>query len=101
MSEKIDEQTVRHIAHLARLELTDAEIEQFSGDLSEILTYVETLNEAHTEGVKPTAHALPLANVFRTDEPQSSLSNEEALRNAPSSEEGFFKVPKVLDQKQA
>lgn len=101
MSDKIDEKTVRHIAHLSRLELTDDEITRFGNDLGEILAYVETLNEANTDGVEPTAHAMPVVNVFRQDEPGKSLSNAEALKNAPDSEEGFFKVPKVLDQREA
>ncbi len=100
MSQKIDEATVRHIAHLARLELTDAEVAQFSTDLGDILAHVETLNAVDTRGVEATAHALPLANVFCADEPQPSLDHEDALRNAPDHEDGYFKVPKVLDQGQ-
>ncbi len=101
MSQKIDEATVRHIAHLARLELTDAEVAQFSTDLGDILAHVETLNAVDTDGVEATAHALPLANVFRADEPRPSLDHADALRNAPDQEDGYFKVPKVLDQGQA
>jgi len=101
MSQQIDEVTVRHIAHLARLELTDEEVAQFCGDLGAILAHVETLNTVDVNGVEATAHALPLSNVFRADEPRPSLDHADALRNAPDQEDGYFKVPKVLDQGQS
>lgn len=98
---QIDEQQVRHIAHLSRLELTDEEIAQFGQQLGEVLTYVEKLNEVDTEGVEPMAHAMPISNVFREDVPAESLGIEKALQNAPDKATPFFKVPKVLDQQTA
>ena len=98
MANKISEETVRHISHLARLKPTEEEVHLFSEQLSAILAYVEQLNELDTTDVPPTAHALPVRNVFRTDEPGSSLTPEQALANAPQRDGSFFGVPKVLDQ---
>ena len=97
MVQKIDEQQVRHIAHLGRLKLTDAEIETFGAQLSDILDYVEQLNELDTEGVEPTAHAVAVRNVMAPDAPREPLPRDRALANAPQQQDGFFKVPKVLD----
>lgn len=97
----IDEQQVRHIAHLSRLDLSDEEIAQYGRQLGEVLQYVEKLNEVDTEGVEPTAHAMPVSNVFRADVPGESLGVEKALQNAPDKATPYFKVPKVLDQQSA
>jgi aspartyl-tRNA(Asn)/glutamyl-tRNA(Gln) amidotransferase subunit C len=97
----IDEQQVRHIAHLSRLDLSDEEIAQYGRQLGEVLQYVEKLNEVDTEGVEPTAHAMPVSNVFREDVPGESLGVEKALHNAPDKVTPYFKVPKVLDQQSA
>lgn len=94
--EKLTLDTVRHVALLSRLELTDEELEHFASDLNSILGYVDKLNELDTAGVPPTSHSFHLENVFREDVPHTSLSNEAALANAPESEEGCFKVPAVL-----
>ena len=101
MAHKIDEAQVRHISHLSRLNPTDDEVRLFSEQLSAILEYVEQLNEVDTSDVPPPAHALPVQNVFRTDEPRRSLSPDQALANAPQREGSFFAVPKVLDQESA
>ena len=98
MGTKITEAEVRHIGHLARLNPTDEEVQLFSGQLSEILAYVEQLNEVNTGDIQPTAHALPIRNVFREDVPAAGLSPDRALANAPQREGQFFGVPKVLDQ---
>ncbi len=98
MSERIDEAKVRHIAHLARLRLTDEEIVRFGAQLSDIVSYVEKLGEVNTEGVEPTAHPLPVRNVLRDDVPADSLGVDRVLANAPDSSPPYFKVPKVLDQ---
>jgi aspartyl-tRNA(Asn)/glutamyl-tRNA(Gln) amidotransferase subunit C len=98
MAEKISEQQVRHVAMLARLKPTDEEVARFSEQLSDILTHVEQLNELNTDDVPPTAHALPVSNVFRVDEPGESLGPDKALSNAPQRDQNFFAVPKVLDQ---
>ncbi len=101
MGHKIDEAQVRHISHLSRLKPTDDEVHLFSEQLSAIIEYVEQLNEVDTTDVPPTAHALPIHNVFREDEPHRSLDPDQALANAPHREGSFFAVPKVLDQDSA
>lgn len=88
---------VEHVANLARLELSDADKEQFAGQLNAILKYAEKLNELNTDGVEPTSHVLPLANVMREDAVKPSLPIEKAMLNAPEEEEGHFKVPAVLE----
>lgn len=97
----IDEGTVRHVAHLARLELTGEEISRFAGQLGAILDYVAQLRRVDVQGVSPMAHPLSAHNVFREDEVAESWSPERALHNAPSKQNDFFRVPKVLDQEGA
>jgi aspartyl-tRNA(Asn)/glutamyl-tRNA(Gln) amidotransferase subunit C len=94
----IDANTVRRIAHLARLRLTDDEIARITAELAGIVEYVRTLGELDTKEVAPTAHPLSIENVFRCDEPQASVDVEDALMNAPDRHGEFFRVPKVLDQ---
>jgi len=94
---KIGPEQVRQVAHLARIKLSESEVEQFSEQLSDILTYVDQLNELDTSEVEPTTHPLRLSNVFRADEVGESLSNEAALANAPRKHGEFFAVPKVLE----
>jgi aspartyl-tRNA(Asn)/glutamyl-tRNA(Gln) amidotransferase subunit C len=96
---KITKQTVEHVAGLARLAITDTEKEAFSHQLSEILTYVEKLNTLKTEGVEPTATVLGQTNVFREDKPRPSLPVEKALANAPEQANGFFVVPKIIEDR--
>ena len=98
MASKISEAEVRHVGHLSRLNPTDEEVQLFSEQLSEILAYVEQLNEVDTTDVQPTAHALSIRNVFREDVPTPGLTPDRALANAPRREGHFFAVPKVLDQ---
>ena len=97
MQQRIDRQQVRKVAKLARLELTEAEIEEFTGQLGAILEYVEKMNELDTAGVEPLAHCLPIANVFRPDDVRESLGTEKTLANAPQRDGSFFKVPKILE----
>lgn len=94
----ITRDTVRHVAKLARLELTEAEEIQLTAELGSILGYVEQLGAVDTEGVEPTAHALPLANVLRPDAPRASLNQAEVLQNAPAAEAGMFRVPRILSE---
>jgi aspartyl-tRNA(Asn)/glutamyl-tRNA(Gln) amidotransferase subunit C len=88
---------VEHVARLARLELSEAEKEEFTGQLNEILNFVEQLNKLDTQDIEPMAHASPVANVFRQDQAEPSLSPDAALANAPERIDNFFKVPKVLE----
>ncbi|WP_141502734.1 Asp-tRNA(Asn)/Glu-tRNA(Gln) amidotransferase subunit GatC [Paenibacillus luteus] len=88
---------VEHVARLARLELSDAEKDQFTEQLNAILKYAEKLNGLDTENVEPTSHVLPIKNVMRADEKRPSLPIEKVLLNAPDEEDGQFKVPAVLE----
>lgn len=97
MANKIDESQVRTVAKLARLDLTESEVVEFSSELSAILEYIEKLNELDTDSVEPLAHCLPIHNVFRDDNIKDSLELEDVLKNAPAREGEFFKVPKILD----
>ena len=101
MGSSLDQTTVRHVAHLARLRVADDEVARFAEQLSSILTYVGQLNQLDTTDVPPTAHTLPVSNVFRDDTVRACWKPEHALRNAPQSQDGFFRVPKVLEQESA
>ena len=90
---------VEHIAKLAKLEFTDAEKEKFTHQLNQILEYMEQMNKLDTSRVEPLSHVIELSNVFRIDEVKQGVSTEEALKNAPSKTEEFFKVPKVINEK--
>ncbi len=87
---------VEYVAALARLDFSEQEKERLTHELNEILLYVEKLNTLDTTNVEPLAHVIALSNVFREDEVRPSLPVEEALKNAPSKTERFFKVPKVI-----
>ncbi len=87
---------VDHVAALAHLKFSDDERERLVDQLNAILAYMEQLNALDTSGVSPTSHVLNLKNVFRSDEAGPSLTQEEALRNAPASDRGHFTVPKVI-----
>jgi aspartyl-tRNA(Asn)/glutamyl-tRNA(Gln) amidotransferase subunit C len=89
----ISKDEVLHVARLARLALTDEEVERLGAQLNAILDAVGKVSELDLEGVEPTAHPLDLVNVWAEDEPQQSLPVEDALANAPEREQGFFKVP--------
>ena len=95
----IDRQTVVHAADLARIALTDPEIERFTGQISVVLDAVDRLKEVDTSTVPPTASALPIHNVERDDEPRPGLTNEQALANAPKGgrDGEFFRVQEVLE----
>lgn len=88
---------VRYIAKLARVALTDAEVERLGGELSTILDHFRVLNDIDTQGVPPTAQSFDLHNVERTDETRPSFVREDVLRNAPRREDGYIRVRGVLD----
>ncbi|TLY30171.1 MAG: Asp-tRNA(Asn)/Glu-tRNA(Gln) amidotransferase subunit GatC [Nitrospirae bacterium] len=96
---QISKSEVEKVAKLARLEITEAEKEVFSKHLSSILTYIDKLKTLNTEGIEPTATVLEQTNVFREDNARPSLPGEKALANAPESEDGFFVVPKILEER--
>ena len=93
-------QDVEKVAKLARLALTDIEKAAFTKQLSQILTHVETLKQYDTTGVEPTATVLGQVNVFRPDIVKPSLSIDRAVANAPESADGFFVVPKIIEDRQ-
>jgi aspartyl-tRNA(Asn)/glutamyl-tRNA(Gln) amidotransferase subunit C len=88
---------VSYVAHLARMQLTEAEKTQFSAQLQNILAYVAKLNELDVSNVEPTAHAAPLTNVLRKDEAKPSLARERVLANAPESARDLLIVPKIVE----
>jgi aspartyl-tRNA(Asn)/glutamyl-tRNA(Gln) amidotransferase subunit C len=88
---------VKYVAHLARLGLSAEDEQKFSAQLGQVLGYIEKLKEVEVSHVEPTAHAVPLVNVTRPDEVRPSISNEDALRNAPSKANGLFVVPKIVE----
>jgi aspartyl-tRNA(Asn)/glutamyl-tRNA(Gln) amidotransferase subunit C len=98
MAERIDKAQVRKVAKLSRLELSEAEVEEFTGQLSAILDYMEKMNELDTTDVEPLAHCLPISNVLRGDCVKDSLGTDRTLANAPQRDGEFFKVPKILDE---
>lgn len=101
MAQRIDEAEVRHVALLSRLNPTEDEVRLFSEQLSAILAYMDQLGEVDTADVQPTAHPLPVQNVFRVDARHTPLTPDAALANAPQRDGSFFAVPKVLEQDSA
>ena len=93
----ITREDVLHIARLARLELSDPELETMRAQLDSILTYIDRLKVLDVTGVEPTSHAVPLVNVMRDDEVVPCLPPEEMLRNAPDRVGEFFRVPRILE----
>lgn len=89
----IDREQVLHVARLARLELSDAETEQMSRELSSVLGHIEKLSELDLSGVEPTAHVVAVDQALRADEPHRSLAAETALAQAPDAADGGFRVP--------
>lgn len=94
---KISEQDIKTVASLSRLKIREEEKEDVIFQLNKILTYVENLQTLDTTNIEPTTYALPMQNVFRADVVKPSLERELALSNAPLKEDGYFKVPRVLE----
>jgi aspartyl-tRNA(Asn)/glutamyl-tRNA(Gln) amidotransferase subunit C len=89
----IEREQVLHVARLARLRLTEDEVERMAREMSKILEHVEKMSELDLEGVEPTSHVVELQNVLRDDVPRDSLARERALAPAPDATEGGFRVP--------
>ena len=87
---------VEHVAMLARLNIPESELEAYTRQLDNILKWIEQLEELNTEELEPTAHVLPVYNVFREDIVKDSIDREEALKGAPEVQEGQFRVPKIV-----
>jgi aspartyl-tRNA(Asn)/glutamyl-tRNA(Gln) amidotransferase subunit C len=96
MPERITPDDVRHVANLARLALSDDEVTGFAAQLAVILEHADDVASLDLEGVEPTAHPLPLQNVFRDDEVVASLDRDEILAQAPAVEDGRFRVPRIM-----
>jgi len=94
---KINKREIEHIAVLARLSLSEEEKDLFGLQIGGILDYMEQLNGLDTKGIEPTSHVLSIQNVMREDIPAASLPRTEALMNAPSRTEQFFRVPKIIE----
>lgn len=95
----IDKKTVDEIAHLARLEFEDAAKEEIIKDMNRMLAFVDKLNELNTDGVEPLIYMNEDVDVMRGDVTQTTVTQQEALKNAPKKDSDYFKVPKVIDQK--
>ncbi len=93
----ITKETIQQVAHLARIELKHDELEAISGQLKDIVDFIDQLKKADISGIKPTSHVLPINNVLRVDNPAESLPVDKALMNAPDKEGNFFGVPKVIE----
>ena len=93
---QISIEDTRHVAKLARLALDETKLQKFTGQLQNILKYVDKIGQLDTAGVEPMAHALPLKNVLREDVVEPSLTVEQVLQNAPETDGPFFKVPKII-----
>jgi len=93
----LSREEVRRVAELARLEFSDEEEARMADEMSRILDYVDKLEELDTSGVPPMSHVLDVTNVYRTDEVERRIDQEQALEPAPESENGYFLVPKVVD----
>lgn len=94
---RITPDEVKKVATLAKLTLSDPDIARMAADMDAMLDYVATLANLDTEGIIPTAHAVPMANAFRADELRSSLDRDAVMATAPLTENGTFRVPKVIE----
>ena len=99
-SPRITRDEVVHVARLARLSLTDAEIDEFTGQLGDILEHAADIEALDVGDIEPTAHPLPMVNVLRADEVEPALDRELLLSQAPAAENGQFRVPPILGEEQ-
>lgn len=97
---KLSKEDVEHVARLARLSIDEKEVAMFQKQMSDILSYVEQLNELDTAQIEPTSHVLDLTNVLREDEVKPCLTREEALAGAPEPADGYFHVPKIIVERE-
>lgn len=98
MPERPSAEMVRHVANLARLDVTDAEVEEFTGQLGDVLDYAAEIDRLAIDDVPPATHAVPVTNVFREDVVVACLDRDAALAGAPASEDGRFRVPRILGE---
>ena len=95
---RISPEDVRHVARLARLALSDDELERMRAEMSAILDYMDKLRSLDTQGVEPTSHSIPLRNVMREDEPAPSSALDDMLANAPDRDGDTFRVPRIIEE---
>lgn len=98
MAARLTRQDAAYVARLARIDLSDEELDRFAGQLADVLEHAAAVSSLDTAGVAPTAHPLPLRNVMRPDEVRPSLKRSEVLAAAPDSEDGRFRVPPILGE---
>lgn len=98
MANKIDLKTVDEIAHLARLEFDEKSKPEILNDMNRMLSFIDKLNELDTEKVQPLIYITDEKNILREDTPETTLSQKEALKNAPKKDSDYFKAPKVINQ---
>lgn len=98
MANNIDIKTVDEIAHLARLEFDEESKPGILNDLNRMLVFIDKLNEINTDNIEPLVYMTNEKNVMRTDTPEKTLTQKEALKNAPRKDSDYFKAPKVIDQ---
>jgi aspartyl-tRNA(Asn)/glutamyl-tRNA(Gln) amidotransferase subunit C len=100
MSQRLTRDEVAHVARLARLRLSEAELDEFTEQLADVLEHAEDIERLDVDDVEPTAHPLPLRNVFRPDVVTPSIDRAEVLAAAPATEDGQFRVPQILGEEQ-
>ena len=98
MANKIDIKTVDEIAHLARLEFDEASKPEILNDMNRMLSFIDKLNELDTSNVEPLIYMTDERNILRTDVPETTITQKEALKNAPKKDSDYFKAPKVIEQ---
>lgn len=94
---RISMEQVKHVAHLARLAITDEEAEKYTEQLDRVITFAEQLNELNTDNVEPTSHVIQLKNIMREDKAEKGLPLEDVLKNVPEHENGQMKVPPIIE----
>ncbi|MFO8080244.1 MAG: Asp-tRNA(Asn)/Glu-tRNA(Gln) amidotransferase subunit GatC [Armatimonadota bacterium] len=95
---EVSREVVKHVATLARLELSDEEVDRLQHEMGRILEHADKLQEVNTDEIEGTSHVIPMTNVYREDEVGESLRPEEVVANAPDSAEEFFKVPRIVEE---
>jgi aspartyl-tRNA(Asn)/glutamyl-tRNA(Gln) amidotransferase subunit C len=98
VAQSISKSDAAHVARLARLSLTDDELERYTTQLAAVLEHAADIASLDIEGVPPTAHPFPLANVFREDVPRPGLDRQEVLAQAPAVEDGRFRIPRIMGE---
>jgi len=93
----VSEKEVRYVADLARLQLSEEEVNSLAKDMNDILGYMDLLNELDTENVEPLEHVIALKSRLRADEAKTPLNHDDALKNAPDADSDYFRVPKVIE----